>query len=521
MNKKLFYFIALFGIILLAFFLRSKMILSGDFYYLVDQARDMLLAKSVVIDHKITLIGARAGLGGLFHGPLWIYMIAPFFILAKGNPFFTLTPLFELVSLGTVIVGFFVGYKLYGRWMGLLLAALLCICATFVQTVPYTTNAQVLPIIFLCYLYAMVMFLRKDEKFFALAIFLIGLGFQFESAFAVLLFPLTVFAVILRKKLPMLRYITIGIIGFIGAVGTFILFDLRHKFLMLHSFISIFSNPVKPLPGYEQYAHIGFRVQDRVSTLWNSLLTPLFDPQPLTNLLLILILVIAILLLLKKVIMKKIQTKDKEYIFILFSPVIIFGVYVLYPLPLWPHYLLPVAALSCVILALSIQRIWIHTYLKIFVGIFLFLAFLPAFIYMKNNYLFASAFATTSDGSYKNQLQAAQWVIADAKGQQYGYFAYTPGILTYNMDYLLWWVNYKNHTKIPTSTKQPLTYLLMAPTQENDKNAHEYWKQHVLHTSGEVLVQKRFSSGIIVEKLHISPDEPPVDPNYYQNLIFR
>jgi len=69
------------------------MLLNGDFYYLLDQSRDMLLAQSIVIDHKLTLIGARTGLGGLFHGALWIYMITPFFMLAKGNPFLRL-PLF-------------------------------------------------------------------------------------------------------------------------------------------------------------------------------------------------------------------------------------------------------------------------------------------------------------------------------------------------------------------------------------------------------------------------------------------
>src|SRR5579871_3326627 len=69
-------------LLVFGFLLRSKMILNGDFYYLLDQSRDMLLTQSIVIGHKLTLIGARTGLGGLFHGALWIYMIVPFFILA-------------------------------------------------------------------------------------------------------------------------------------------------------------------------------------------------------------------------------------------------------------------------------------------------------------------------------------------------------------------------------------------------------------------------------------------------------
>src|SRR5947209_19258637 len=100
-------------LLLFAFLLRSKMLLNGDFYYLLDQSRDMLLAQNIVIGHKLTLIGARTGLGGLFHGALWIYMIVPFFIIAKGNPFLTLMPLFEIVNIVIIMFVCFVGNQIY------------------------------------------------------------------------------------------------------------------------------------------------------------------------------------------------------------------------------------------------------------------------------------------------------------------------------------------------------------------------------------------------------------------------
>jgi len=80
---------ALFIVLLLfGFLLRSKMLLNGDFYYLLDQSRDMLLAQALFIDHKLTLIGARTGLGGLFHGALWIYMITRFSCWQKETIFY-------------------------------------------------------------------------------------------------------------------------------------------------------------------------------------------------------------------------------------------------------------------------------------------------------------------------------------------------------------------------------------------------------------------------------------------------
>ncbi len=499
------------------------MFFSGDFYYLLDQSRDMLLAKSIVVDHKLTLIGARTGLGGLFHGALWIYMITPFFLIAKGNPYWTLVPLFEIVNLAIILIGFLVGWKLYNKWMGLLFALFLTISQTLIETVPFTSNAQVLPIIVLLYLYSIIEFMRGKDKYIIPTIFFIGLGFQFESAFAILLIPLTAVALLISRKLPTMKNFLLGIIAFILAVSTFILFDLRHQFLMTLSILKLFTNPVKPLPGYEEYANIGFRFQDRMTNLWNSLFTPLFNSDPLTSWLLTAIITLGIFLVLKSIIpKKKIKKEEKEYVFILLSPIVIFAIYIFYPLPLWPHYLLPISIFAIFVLALSIQYIWKkRAYYKILVSIFLLFVIFPALMWVRNNYINAPQYPSSSDGSYKNQVAVANWVISDTKNRPYGYFVYTTGILTYNMDYLLWWLSNTDHLITPSNLKHPTTYLIMYPHSDSDNGAYMFWKKNVVRTSGKIILAKTFSSGITVEKLQIPANEQPADPNYYQNLIFR
>jgi hypothetical protein len=292
--KKLLFPLLMLLVLLFGLLLRGKMFFSGDFYYLVDQARDLLLAKSLVVDQKLTLIGARTGIGGIFHGPLWIYLLAPVFALVKGHPFFTLAPVFLLVSMAIISSGFFIGLRLYGKWTGFVFALLLTIAAPLIQTVPFTTNAQVLPLVFLFYLFAVLQFMRGKERYFIGALLCIGLGFQFESAFAVLWIPVTVLAVIVRKKLPTRRSVVLGIGAFFCAVATFIFFDLRHQFLMTTSALRIFFNPMQPLPGYERYTDIGFRFTDRMLGLWHSFFTPLFTTEPLTMSLLLIILALSI-----------------------------------------------------------------------------------------------------------------------------------------------------------------------------------------------------------------------------------
>jgi len=257
--------------------------------------------------------------------------------------------------------------------------------------------------------------------------------------------------------------------------------------------------------------------------LWNSLFTPLFSKDQLTSYALLLILSIGIFFFLKKLFStKKLKVQDREYLFILIAPFFVYGIYVFYPLPLWEHYLLPISILIVFLLAMTIQRIFVKgTGYKILVAVFLLFAIVPAITWTKASYINAAPYVPSGDGSYRNQLEVAQWVLADTKNKEYGYFVYSTGILTYNMDYLLSWISEKDNLITPSSLKHPTTYLIMYPYSATDKDAYSYWKKNVIRTTGKVVSTKTFDSGITVEKLAIPAGDPEPDPNYYQNLIFR
>jgi hypothetical protein len=56
---------------------------------------------------------------------------------------------------------------------------------------------------------------------------------------------------------------------------------------------------------------------------------------------------------------------------------------------------------------------------------------------------------------------------------------------------------------------------------DNDDEAYDFWKKHTLRTKGKAILSKKFKGNVIVEKLLIEEEEPEVDPNYYQRLLFR
>jgi hypothetical protein len=166
---------------------------------------------------------------------------------------------------------------------------------------------------------------------------------------------------------------------------------------------------------------------------------------------------------------KKLLLQDRESLFILISPLIIYGIYIFYPLPLWEHYLLPISILAVFLLALSLQKIFFQgRILQMLVITFLLINLFPTFIWIQDNYLNNLPYQPKSDGSYRNQLEVAKWILDDTKNKDYGYFVYTTGILTYNMDYLLWWLSDKNHLIPPSNQKHPTTYLIFYPHSLHD-----------------------------------------------------
>lgn len=504
----------------IAFFLRSPMFLHGDFYYLIDQARDLMLVKDIVIDGNITLIGARSGLGGIFHGPLWLYMLVPTFLLSGGDPFWTLIPVFLSVGLGIVAAGFFIGLKLYGKLFAVIFSLFLAIAPSLIDSTVSMTNAQVMPLIFLAYLYSTILYLRGREKFLIGSILLIGVGFQFESAFSVFLVPLTVAAVLLRRKIPPIKDVAFGVVGALFAVSSFILFELRNKFLMSGTALKLFSGGVEQQSGYEQYADLGFRIQDRIQLFASSFFSPLFQTNTLSNVSVLLVYIIVIGWLFFQFVIKKQQDeKIKELIFLLLIPVLYFSLFILYPHPLWPHYLLPITISSSLLLTVGIFRLIQLRSLKPFVIFLSVVILLPAIQYASTTY--STPYQPSSEGSYLNQLQVADSVYQDAGAESFGYFTYHPAILTYSMDYLFWWLDSAKYHTSPTNIKQASTYLILYKAEATDKNAHQFWKTKVVRTTGTVTDDWSFSSGIRVEKLSIIEHEPEPDPNYYINLTFR
>ena len=419
------YIFALILIMLLGFFLRSIIFLHGNFYLLSDQGRDLLLAREIVINHKITLIGGRTGFGGLFHGPLWWYMVSVFFFISKGNPFFSLVPLWIIISILIIPSSFLLGNVIDSKKLGILLAFLVGVSVVFVSSIATASNSQVMPLIFIFYLISLMKYLNGNKKFLYLLSFTIGIGMHFESAFAFFLIPSSIFTLIIWKKIPNLKSILISILIFLFCVSNFILFDLRHQFLMLNSMINLFFK--------KGSSHIGIFqiIIDRIHWFYYSIITIPFSTDKLVEFLSVMLFALFIFLFIKRRKEKRsLENLERVFLILLSFFGIIFLSYLIVPIKLASHYIYSLGILNLLIFTIALFYVFKNVkYGSYLVSVYIVLALLFSF-YNLNTQFRNKAYNLSGNGTYFNELGVADSIYKDSKGSDFAYLVYDPPIVT-------------------------------------------------------------------------------------------
>jgi len=499
-------------ILILAFLLGSRMILAGDFFYLFDQARDYLIVKNIVDTKDITLIGTHSGLGGFFHGPLWLYMLVPVYLLGHGNPL-AFAYFYIFLQLVTVLAAFLFGSKLYGVKGGVLISLLFALSPVTWSTVSNTIGVNTVPLVFLGLLYFLIKFIRGHQGSFIYVAFFTGLSLQFETALPLVLIPSVLVVFILNKiALKNIKVILLSFGSFLLSVSTFVLFDLRHKFLMTNSVLGAFSGGRKE----RGYLEIQDKIPAHIESLIGAYKSLLFKE----NIFLIVFLVIIFILAAFYIYRDKKNKFRKEFFYLSLFPVLIFVFFIFYPYKIWPEYVFGLIVPVAFAFYISIFTIWKSRAGKIIIVLFFTFTFFQVLISINTQY-FQRYQENNSSGSYKNQKEIINWIFQDKGTGEFGYLVYTPEVYTHGMDYLMSWYGKKYPKLVPKNTKEKTTYLILYPHLENDENAYKFWKENVARTKGKILTTKVFKGNITVEKLLIDKDEPAVDPNYYQGLLFR
>ena len=425
-NKLLYIF--LFAVLLLGFFLlvyRSHELMS--FYY--DQGRDALVIWRLWHEGKPFLIGPVTGLAGIFLGPFYYYLIAPFYLIGGGNPVYPAVFL-AFLSIVAIFLLFYLGKKFHSKEAGMFAALIGAFSYRIVLAGRWLANPTAILLTSLLFLYSMWNIASgKDKRWWIAAMLLIGISLQLEAASAVFYLPtIVLFAIWQRRNLPNAKNFMLAIIAFFTTLLPQILFNFRHNNLLLNNFRRVL------------IAEKSFRMtmspvwEVRTQYFWSVFRSKIFPEETQFAQILITLLLFILLVSYKKL------KKPILPLFMIFLLTPMVGLLLfqgnygnVYDYYLTGYYL-PFILLMGISLGEVLKRRWGRMLVILFFLVF----------FIQNGLSLKNYFTTGKGGQTKialgNELQAVDWIFNDAKGRGgFNVDVYVPPVIPYSYDYLLLW----------------------------------------------------------------------------------
>src|SRR3989344_5356863 len=134
--------------------------------FYIDQGRDAKVIWDFWYQGKMFLIGPTTGIAGIFRGPFYYYLIAPFYLLGRGSPLWPSVFLSFTTVLAT-LVAYCLGFKIQGRMTGLIAAVISAFSFNVIMAARWLSNPT--PMLLLSLLLVWLMILVTEGKKYAWA----------------------------------------------------------------------------------------------------------------------------------------------------------------------------------------------------------------------------------------------------------------------------------------------------------------------------------------------------------------
>ena len=208
-----------------------------------EQDLQAWIIKDILVDKHPRLIGQETSIHGVFIGPIYYYILIPFFAIFNLDPRASIIPI-ALISILTIVSVYYVFSKLFGKTTGLIGSFIYStsLAIVFIDRWPVPTQTTFLWIIW--YLYVLFSFLKKDFGKLPILVVLIAFIWHVHIAFLPLLIIIPV--VIFLSKKPLVKininkknlYFSILIAFFL--ILPFIVFEARHGFQQIKSITRVY-----------------------------------------------------------------------------------------------------------------------------------------------------------------------------------------------------------------------------------------------------------------------------------------
>jgi|GEM_PF-4401524 len=220
-NNLLFFFILLLALFLRIYRLDSLTTFGGD------QGQDFLVVKDMVLYHKWTLLGIKTSGYDFFQGPIYLYMLYPFFILFNLNPISgAIAAVFY--SLLNIIILYILCLKFFSKRIAIISTLLFAVSPELIIFGNSPLYQHFLPLFIVISIYLFL--LEKKNIFLYLSLGLsLGIGIELHLLNISLLAAIFIYFIFYEKinLKNLLSYIS----GIILGISPTIAFELRHNLL--------------------------------------------------------------------------------------------------------------------------------------------------------------------------------------------------------------------------------------------------------------------------------------------------
>ncbi len=424
----------IFLILLLGIIYRLILTADGNFIFNMDNARDMVDVREMVVLGKMRLIGHTAAIEGIFYGPYWYYLSTIPFYLSGGHPYGSIIMLIALWAIGEYFI-----LKLmqgYGILASIMVGFLWIVSNPVVLATFYAYNPNPAILLTPVFIYVLLEYLKTGKLFFSLAMFaLAGTFFSFEIMYAVVV-PVIILSVVAmsKRQLFMNRNFWLGVGVFFLVISPHIFFELKHNFFMLHSLQNYITNS-----GADSSVIVNpiLRINYVLGIFLNTLLPIFMNFKSLMYLFVTLFIGV----ILKLIFQKKLFT-DKLLIILLTYIAITILAFILIPFTInswhWVGLISAIILLSGVIVSYGGK--W-----GIIFGVFC----IWLSIVNVRNYINDLNVSNPDPSLYKNELAAIDFIYNQAVGKNFKVYTYLPSVIDYPYQYLFWWRGLNKYGYVP------------------------------------------------------------------------
>ncbi len=501
MHLKRFLFPLFLLIVGITLFFASWSVLHGDINFISDVARDMFLFEEI-LEKKLILIGPRASVGGLFHGPLWSYLTLPGFLLGNGNPVVVGWYWIGLITL-TLAAWYIVFKRMFGSIAAMCSVLYASLYFVFHSNSLFNPDGALflIPIFF----YTVVRYEETVNINYLLgSILLLGAIIQFQMAigvpFLILLLPIALYIAIREKKLThMLTFLLIPIL-----LSNFLLFDLRHEHILVN-------NTLRHLGTHDSTSTMASLLSDRITYLYSRIEFLRFGPpngQIYASFLFATFLFIQIVQ----------NVHRKKYLLFLYFLLGYFALSLLNRYNLLTHYVSPLVPF----IFLMFGSLATSKFPKVFFVLFAIMYGLNI-VGAKNYIQSLNRFIGYDQYSWKALHEATSTLVKGEEGE-FGYFVYAPDIVGYGPRYAMHYANRMNGNHGRAFEKKPVTYLFIEPAARNNAfTSKDKWKRDQIHITSTPTLERTFYNGYSFERHELTEDEQkqPFDPGVNPGLHYR